>query len=139
MEEVATAVFVSVFVTVAIGLLLRSVMELRSAVNWFVQVAILVTISTVANFSVMQICILLAIPTALHIVRWAINRWVMWRIESGAYGDEAKWAYELLQNDTEFLEAHKSLSAEDVREVQIISESRAELRENVIERADEKN
>lgn len=65
---------------------------------------------------------------------WHIGRKMM----DGKYGKETQWAVELTkEDDMEFMKASAQLPQEELREVGIIAESKEELREKTIERADE--
>lgn len=65
----------------------------------------------------------------------------IWRTKKaldGKYGKEAKWMMEYVRDgDQEFIEAAKSLDTMEQKEVSIIAESKEELRERTISRANE--
>lgn len=60
------------------------------------------------------------------------------KVLNGDYGEQARWAAELVESgDTKFMEASARLPQMELREIGIMSDSKEELRENTIERADE--
>jgi len=60
------------------------------------------------------------------------------KVLAGDYGEQARWAAELVESgDDEFIEASARLPQIHLNEIGILSDSKEELRENTIERAEE--
>lgn len=134
--EIATALGVAIVGTVVIGTFVKSMLGLRSAVNWFVQTLVLGTAVFVAPWpTALQAAIIVAFPTFIHLLVYAGRLFILWRVKRGDYGEEAKWAYELFkEQDTEFIRAQAALPKQDVMEAKVIADSKQQLREVVIDR-----
>lgn len=82
--------------------------------------------------------IIAAFPIVLRLVVFGFIAWVGKRVMSGAMGEEAKWAGELVEEgDQEFMKAAKALPSYELKEVRIIAESKDELRDLTVERYEE--
>lgn len=95
-------------------------------------------ITTIALFTGSSVLVgLVAYYVVSSIVSWWRRRKFKKALD-GDYGDEARWTTELIDEEDEmFIRATPWLSSNDRREVSIIAESKEELRELVIERAEE--
>jgi len=95
-------------------------------------------LTTVSYIGVLAAIALVVLPLAVRIFAIVWFYWQAKKILNGDYGEEARWAAELTQEgDSKFVEASTKLNKFQNREVGIISDSKAELRENTIERAEE--
>jgi len=84
--------------------------------------------------------IVMALPILVRLFAYVWFYYYRKRLLAGKYGTEAKWAAELVDEDDEaFVEASKNFSDTEIREIGIMSHSKAELRKKTIERAEEKN
>lgn len=62
------------------------------------------------------------------------------KVLAGDYGEESKWAAEIVESgDTEFVEACKELTEMELRESGIVATDRSEMREIVVEKAEDEN
>lgn len=84
--------------------------------------------------------VLVLMPPALRIVAAVWFYYIGKKVLNGDFGVESQWAAELVESgDEKFLEASNELTEMELRESGIVAETREELRESVIEKADEKN
>lgn len=79
-------------------------------------------------------------PGITHVLALLWFRWMAHRIRNGAYGEESQWAAELADDgDEEFINAAMNLNQVEMREAGIVSDTKEELRETVIERGSEQD
>jgi hypothetical protein len=137
--EIAVAVVLGVVSMVVVGTIVRQLLGLRSAINWFMQTAVLFGLATVMQFGVVATAIMVAFPTLIHGARQIMLKFVERRASNGHYGEEAKWAYELVteEEDEQFIHAQTVLPDEEVMEISIIADSKQELRDMMVERYNE--
>jgi len=84
--------------------------------------------------------IVMSLPILVRVFAYVWFYYYRKRLLAGKCGAEAKWAAELVdENDEEFIEASKNFSDTEIREIGIMSHSKAELREKTIEQAEENN
>lgn len=77
-------------------------------------------------------------PLGMRIFAYLWFYWQGKKILNGDYGEQSRWAAELVQEeDEEFIEASARLPQIHLQEIGIISDSKEELRENTIERVQE--
>jgi hypothetical protein len=82
--------------------------------------------------------IVMALPILIRVFAYVWFYYYRKRLLAGKYGAEAKWAAELVdEDDKAFVEASKNFSDTEIREIGIMSHSKAELRKKTIERAEE--
>jgi hypothetical protein len=82
--------------------------------------------------------IVIALPIIVRTFAYVWFYYYRKRLLAGKYGTEAMWAAELVdENDEAFIEASKNFSDMEIREIGIMSHSKAELRERTIEQAKE--
>lgn len=134
--EIAIALVVGLVGTVVVGTLVRGMLGLHSAVNWFLQTA---TLGAAVYFTswptALQAGIIVAFPTFIHALNLGMRLLLLWRVQRGDYGEPAMWAYELFQEeDEEFVRAQANLSKQDVMEAKVIAESKQQLREIIVDR-----
>lgn len=78
------------------------------------------------------------LPLALRIFAYGWFYYIGRKVLSGDYGEQAQWAAELVEEeDEEFLRASMQLPQMEMREIGVLSDSKEELRENTVERAEE--
>lgn len=96
-------------------------------------------IATLFTFSV-PIVVAGATIAPLTITAIAVidTKWQKRRTLSGKFGDEARWAAEIVDSgDQEFAYAVKVLPQRELREIGILADTKEDLRELTIERLDE--
>lgn len=77
-------------------------------------------------------------PLALRVFAYLWFYYQGKKILDGDYGEQARWAAELVQSgDEEFIEASAKLPQIELREVGIMADDKEELRELTVERAEE--
>jgi len=136
--EIAIAIGTSIVTMIVVGTVVKGIIGLRSLINWMAQTAALAAIATVAGFTTFQTAFVLVFPAVIHLTAWGLGKVIEARARRGDYGDEAKWAMELFEeNDQQFIHAQAVLPKSEVREVQIIADSKQELRDLMIERHNE--
>lgn len=134
--ELLLGIVLSIAGMVVVGTFVRQLLNLRSGINWFFQTVAIFGISVFFSFGSLVSGIMVAIPTVIHLLRFTVAKILDSRIRSGAYGEPAMWAYELIEeeDDKRFIQAQHILSESEVREVSIIAESKDEMRDLMIER-----
>jgi len=109
------ATFIGQLLTVG---LLAAGLQFVGFVSMFVAIGLVSIVGTVRVFT--------------YLWFWRLGR----KILNGAYGEESMWAAEIAQDDDEFVEATAMLTEKQLTEIGIIAESKEELREKTIERAE---
>jgi len=81
--------------------------------------------------------IIVLIPLTIGVLSFLFVFWYTYRALNGKLGDEAKWMAELMRDDdnAEFAQAALSLPEQELNEIRIIAESKQELHDLIIKRA----
>lgn len=78
------------------------------------------------------------LPILLRIVAMVWFYYIGRKVLNGDFGEESQWAGELVESgDEEFIEASNDLSKMELRESGIIATDKSEMREIVVEKADD--
>lgn len=120
------------------GFVLRGVLGLPSIVNYAGQLVVIGVVANTIGAAFVPTALAVAVLTAMHIAKVVAMLFLSWKGMRGDYGEEVRWMLELIdEQDNEFLQAQRVLPDREIREVKILSDTKQELRENMIERADE--
>lgn len=138
--SILTAAAVSVVGMIIIGTFISSILGLSAGVNWVMQTATMFAIASASVWTAPQTIVLVAVPTIVHVALLLVHKRRVRKIKSGEYGNMRMWSYEFFEDgDEDFIRAQTALPPEDVMEVGIIADSKEELREEMLERYEEKS
>jgi cell division protein FtsB len=71
----------------------------------------------------------------IRAVAYVVRRIQLWRAWRGAYGDEVRWALELVEEDPKTRAYVNLLDKNEVKEIRVIAESKEDVRTMIEERA----
>lgn len=138
-------------IALAVGFILLSVVATvvrlaggRSLATLLVQTLVNIGVGyTLLTMSFISLPVAVAVimtPLGARIFAYVWFYWQGKKILNGEYGKQTQWAAELVESgDEEFLQASAQLSQMELREVGIMSDSKKELRENTINRVQERD
>lgn len=133
-----TALITGVITMVVVGTVVKGMMGLSSISNFILQTFTLYTIAILFGFTRIELLIVVTFPAVIHFLKWSLERFIEFRARRGAYGDKARWAIELFdERDQKFIHAQTVLPDREVREIKVVSDSKEELREMMVERYNE--
>lgn len=137
--ETAMALAMGFVSMIVVGTVVRQMLGLRSAINWFVQSAVCAGIATSMAFGTVATVAVITLPTVIHGTRFLLTFIFHYRAKNGHYGEDEKWVYELMveEQDQMFVHAITALPENEKMELKVIADSKQELRDLTIDRFDE--
>lgn len=137
--QIGLAIGVSLVGMVVVGTIVKQFLGLRSAINWLAQTAVLFGAATALGLATLPTAIMVGFPTGIHLLKLVVMKVIEYRVVNGHYGESIKWAYELIEQDQdrEFMYAQAALPPMELKEIQVIADSKQELRTLTVERFEE--
>jgi len=72
----------------------------------------------------------------IRTIAYIVRRVQLWRAARGAYGEEIKWALELVEEDPKTRAYVNLLDSNEIKEIRVIAESKEDVRTMIKERAE---
>jgi len=137
--QIGMAIGVSLVGMVVVGTIVKQFLGLRSGINWLAQTAVLAGAASVLALATIPTVIMVLFPTVIHLLKFGVLKVIEYRVVNGHYGDSIMWAYELIEHeeDREFMYAQAALPPMEIKELQVMADSKQELRDLTVERYEE--
>lgn len=134
----AGASFVTIFVASIIAVMVSNNSFIKMAIQLLAMGALGYGLYTIGFIGIIPAIAIAAVPITTRVVSYIFIKILTRRAISGKMGKESRWAAELhRERDTEFMQAAQVLPRAHLTEVSILADSKEELRELTIERAEE--